>query len=185
MTMKFSPRFDQALILAALAHEGQYRKDTCIPYLIHPVHVAMLLERHGFPEPVVLAGLLHDVLEDMDFDSEQIRTSFAKTFSAFRDSAGDAERFHQAVTAFLRAEFGDDVIEMVEAVTERKEAEGRPRSWRTRKDEQLAHVSAMTPDAAAVKAADAVHNARSILRDLQSGGLAVLRRFNCSPEETL
>lgn len=46
----FSRRFDQALMLAAVVHGGVRRKGTVIPYLAHPVHVARLLEKHGFPE---------------------------------------------------------------------------------------------------------------------------------------
>jgi (p)ppGpp synthase/HD superfamily hydrolase len=185
MMMQFSSRFDQALIVAALAHRSQVRKDTCIPYVMHPFHVAVLLERHGFPEPVVVAGLLHDVLEDTDFDSAAVRESFAATFPAFRELGGTAEPFRGAMIAFIRSQFGEDVLAMVEAVTEKKEAAGRKRPWRTRKDEQFAHVAAMSLNAAAVKAADTVHNARSILRDLQSRGSAVFHRFNCSPLELL
>src|SRR5947207_5909922 len=65
--VSFSESFDQALILATLAHDRQPRKGTLIPYIMHPVHVARLLERHGYSEEVVIAGLLHDVLEDAKF----------------------------------------------------------------------------------------------------------------------
>ena len=54
---KFSGRFDQALIVAALAHQSQKRKGTAVPYLMHPFHVALLLERHGFSEDVVIAAM--------------------------------------------------------------------------------------------------------------------------------
>jgi (p)ppGpp synthase/HD superfamily hydrolase len=62
----FTPRLHQALDLAALAHNGQARKDPglAIPYVSHVCGVAFLLAAHGFEEDVVVAGLLHDVLED-------------------------------------------------------------------------------------------------------------------------
>ena len=59
----YSERIDEALRLATTAHCGQDRKGTQIPYVMHPVHVARLLERHGCTEEVIIAGILHDVLE--------------------------------------------------------------------------------------------------------------------------
>jgi len=62
----FTDRLHRALDLAALAHAGQARKDPglAIPYVSHVCGVAFLLAAHGFEEDVVVAGLLHDVLED-------------------------------------------------------------------------------------------------------------------------
>jgi (p)ppGpp synthase/HD superfamily hydrolase len=57
-------RVETAARLAAKAHAGQKRKADGSPYIVHPFMVAMVLARHGFPEAVVAAGLLHDVLED-------------------------------------------------------------------------------------------------------------------------
>jgi (p)ppGpp synthase/HD superfamily hydrolase len=61
-----SERLHRAIDLAARAHHGQFRKDKDIriPYVAHVFGVAMLLNSHGFSEDVVIAGLLHDVLED-------------------------------------------------------------------------------------------------------------------------
>jgi (p)ppGpp synthase/HD superfamily hydrolase len=61
-----SERLHRAIDLAARAHAGQFRKDKDIriPYVAHVFGVAMLLESHRFSEDVVIAGLLHDVLED-------------------------------------------------------------------------------------------------------------------------
>jgi hypothetical protein len=57
-------RFERALVFAARAHAGTNRKGTSIPYITHPVQVARILERYGFDENLVIAGLLHDVIED-------------------------------------------------------------------------------------------------------------------------
>lgn len=45
-----TPRFTRALALAAGAHEGQARKGTGIPYIVHPVGVAALVARYGGDE---------------------------------------------------------------------------------------------------------------------------------------
>jgi len=73
----------------------------------------------------------------------------------------------------------------VRAVTEAKSDGPVKRPWRERKDKQLAHISQMNRDQAAVKAADALHNSRSVLRDVQRDGLDTFGRFNCPVEETL
>jgi (p)ppGpp synthase/HD superfamily hydrolase len=144
----FSPRLDAALKLAAHAHRNQVRKGTDIPYIAHPVAVAFLLAGHGFGEDLVIAGLLHDVVEDCDIELGQ-----------------------------LEAAFGPSVARLVEAVSETKTAGGVERPWEERKAEKLAHLHAGGPDVAALKAADALHNVQSILADMREVGPAVWERF--------
>ena len=55
-----------AIELAARAHRGQVRKGSGVPYLIHPLNVAKLLIQEGCEEEVVVAGLMHDTVEDTD-----------------------------------------------------------------------------------------------------------------------
>jgi (p)ppGpp synthase/HD superfamily hydrolase len=55
----------RATLFAARAHAGQARKGAAAePYVNHVIEVAELLAAHGAPLPVVLAGLLHDTVED-------------------------------------------------------------------------------------------------------------------------
>ena len=75
----FSASVDAAMTLAAAAHEGQRRKGTEIPYVMHPNHVARILDRHGCGEHLVIAGLLHDVVEDARFDDVQWRDRDGKS----------------------------------------------------------------------------------------------------------
>ena len=58
----FSPRIDLAIRIASVGHALDVRKGTALPYIAHPVSVARLLERDGWPEDVVIAGYLHQVL---------------------------------------------------------------------------------------------------------------------------
>ncbi|HET9223465.1 MAG TPA: HD domain-containing protein, partial [Roseiflexaceae bacterium] len=152
----FSPRYDAALALAARAHRLQLRKGTDLPYIAHPVHVSLILIRHGFGEDLAIAGLLHDVVEDTDVPLDQIA-----------------------------AEFGDQVAELVDAVSETKSADGAERPWEERKVEKLAHLLAGGPDVAALKAADAIHNARSVAADLRQSGPSVWGRFKRGADQTL
>jgi hypothetical protein len=184
-TTAFSERFDQALILASLAHDGVPRKGTVFPYIMHPVHVASVLERHGFSEHVAIAGLLHDVLEDAKFGAPALQNTLRRTFTEFESAEATEAAFRAATEAFIESRFGREVPDLVLAVTEAKTEGNEKRPWRVRKDEQIAHISQMNRGAAALKAADALHNSRSVLRDVQRDGIETLRRFNCSIEETL
>ena len=47
-----------------------------MPYIEHPMAVAMILDRAGFAEEVVIAGLLHDVVEDTDATLDEVRGRF-------------------------------------------------------------------------------------------------------------
>ncbi|GEM_PF-6492761 len=69
-----SERLHRAIDLAARAHTGQFRKDTdmAIPYVAHVYGVALLLQFHGFAEDVVVAGLLHDILEDSPTYADEV-----------------------------------------------------------------------------------------------------------------
>ena len=152
----FSARYDAALVLAAVAHRNQLRKGSDLPYIAHPVHVSMILVRHGFGDDMAIAGLLHDVVEDTDVPLDRIR-----------------------------AGFGPEIARLVEAVSETKTADGVELPWEQRKAEKLAHLQAGGPDVAALKAADAIHNAHSIVTDLQQVGPSVWARFKRGPEQTV
>ncbi len=89
----------------------------------------------------------------------------------------DPWAFRSAFLEFLPAEFGRTVFDLVMAVTEAKNDGNPPRDWLERKREQLSRLTAASPDEAALKAADALHNIECTLRDLRRTGLGVLDRF--------
>ena len=61
----FSTSIERALRAAIEAHDGQIRKGlTPAPYIVHPLHVALMLARWSQDESVILAGLMHDAVED-------------------------------------------------------------------------------------------------------------------------
>jgi (p)ppGpp synthase/HD superfamily hydrolase len=53
----------QVIDYAARRHQGEYR-DSGHPYLSHVLSTGFLLSRLGFPKEIVMAGILHDTLED-------------------------------------------------------------------------------------------------------------------------
>ena len=72
-----SPRLLEAICFAALAHEDQHRKfPEGTPYIAHACAVALVLARCGYDEDTVIAGLLHDVIEDTNHTPEEIEEVF-------------------------------------------------------------------------------------------------------------
>ena len=73
----FSETIERALEVAAEAHDGQGRRNRPgVPYLVHPIHIALILTRLGCDETTVVAGILHDVVEDSDWSIERIEIEF-------------------------------------------------------------------------------------------------------------
>jgi GTP diphosphokinase / guanosine-3',5'-bis(diphosphate) 3'-diphosphatase len=68
---------DLAINFASEAHSGQTRKSG-EPYIIHPLAVADTLIEWGMDIDTVLAGLLHDTVEDTDVTLDQIETLFGR-----------------------------------------------------------------------------------------------------------
>lgn len=68
-----------ALEFSARAHKDQFRKDELkTPYFSHPAGIGLILAQTGCREEVVMAGILHDVIEDTEFTYEDIVESFGK-----------------------------------------------------------------------------------------------------------
>src|ERR1043165_7482517 len=60
----YSDAINHAFAFAAKHHDRQVRKGTKLPYLTHPANVAVILTRYGCDDETVVAGILHDVVED-------------------------------------------------------------------------------------------------------------------------
>jgi (p)ppGpp synthase/HD superfamily hydrolase len=65
-----------AIEFAMHAHRGHFRKGTRIPYIVHPLNVGRILLEYGCSEVVVIAGILHDTVEDTPIAIEDIRARF-------------------------------------------------------------------------------------------------------------
>lgn len=63
---------DRALLFAANCHEGQVRKGTSRPYIVHPIETMEILSEMKADISLLIAGLLHDTLEDTSATEEEI-----------------------------------------------------------------------------------------------------------------
>ena len=159
------PRIADALVYASIAHAGQMRKGTGLPYSTHLLAVASSVAEHGGTVEQVVAGLLHDVVED----------------------CGGLPRL-----ADVRARFGDEVARMVEALSDSTAEDRSDKApWKQRKETYLAELREHAGTGAPyllVSLADKTHNAESIVADLTDPtgdpGLAVFDRFSAGADQT-
>lgn len=78
MNIETLDRLNRAIEFATTAHEGQYRKNTTIPYITHPFMVGTLLAEAGCAPKLIMAGYLHDTLEDTAVTENEILENFGK-----------------------------------------------------------------------------------------------------------
>lgn len=155
--------FRQALRFALDYHTGQTRKGTAVPYIVHPVAVGETLAYH-YPDnlELVLAGVLHDVVEDTDATLEQIERRFGPTVTALVDAVTKPEHL---------PDLPDDPEER----------------WQVKRDAQLQKLRNADDDAHRLKAADALANLDSLARDLRDTETRseVWKRFQGTSTQTL
>lgn len=68
---------EHAINVASESHKGQKRKSG-EPYIIHPLAVAATLIDWGMDIDTILAGVLHDTVEDTDMSLEELESTFGK-----------------------------------------------------------------------------------------------------------
>ncbi|CBL43868.1 Guanosine-3\',5\'-bis(Diphosphate) 3\'-pyrophosphohydrolase [gamma proteobacterium HdN1] len=77
-------QIQKAYTFAASAHEGQFRR-TGDPYIAHPLAVSMILADMHMDAPSIMAGLLHDVIEDTHVSKEAVKQEFGETVANLVD----------------------------------------------------------------------------------------------------
>lgn len=103
---------EKAYIIAKKAHDGQMRKDGK-PYITHPLEVSVILAEWGADKETIIAGLLHDVVEDTSLSQEQVENEFGPTVS----------ELVEGVTKFTQVDFAgnasmDDEVETLRRLFE-------------------------------------------------------------------
>lgn len=142
----YSDRINHAFAFAAKHHDRQVRKGTRLPYLTHPANVAIILTRYGRDEETVIAGILHDVIEDC------VREGWTREMLVDR----------------IAAKFGEAVLDTVLSVTKRRtDEDGVEFSRDEIRTDYLGRLGAASDAARWVCAADKVHNAGATLADLR------------------
>ncbi len=126
-----SERVEKAVEMARKAHEGQLRK-TGEPYINHPLAVKKILEEWGMDEDTIIAGILHDTVEDTNLTLDDIRKEFGESvaflvdgvtkLSTARDGMRDIDTYlPETKNNFLRLmiALGDDIRVLIIKLADR------------------------------------------------------------------
>ncbi|MDD6328848.1 MAG: bifunctional (p)ppGpp synthetase/guanosine-3',5'-bis(diphosphate) 3'-pyrophosphohydrolase [Lachnospiraceae bacterium] len=92
---------DKAYAIAAEAHKDQKRKSG-EPYIIHPLCVAIILAELELDKETIVAGILHDVVEDTVLTTEQIAEAFSEEIALLVEG----------VTKLTQLDLSQDKIEL-------------------------------------------------------------------------
>lgn len=124
----------EAVDFAKHAHSGQFRKDGVTPYVYHPLKVATtLFKMDEVTEDIVIAALLHDVLED------------CKHISANE----------------IKDKFGENVLKLVQELTNASK-ENKNLSRTERKALDRKKIANISKEAKLIKLADRIDNLRDL-----------------------
>lgn len=155
--MILTHRLQYAINEASRLHRDQFRKDNLkTPYVTHVIGVMILLSSATQDEDVLIAGLLHDALEDvLDYTEERLKETF-----------------------------GERVLDIVLGVTEVYKLRGeKAPSWKIEKLGYIEHLRESSDDSILVSIADKIQNTRGYIELLNTEGIGMLARFGGGHDE--
>lgn len=157
--LKPTPQIEKAIRTASKYHAGQMRKSSGkkVPYLSHLLNVAEILAKHTGDEDTLIAGLLHDMIEDTDYSPED-----------------------------LIKDFSSEICDIVLAVSESQDVvRDRKASWEDRKKSYLENLKRGSEKALMVSSADKIHNLSSMIEAYRDCGEDLWKNFNAPPDKKL
>lgn len=89
--------------LAKVNHQGQ-KRNSGEDYIIHPLHVAMILADMNMDSATIIAGLLHDTIEDTSVTYEDIEKKFGKEIAELVDGVTKLKKLNYKSKAEKQAE---------------------------------------------------------------------------------
>lgn len=156
--MLYNNKISKAISFSIKTHEvyqKQKRKGKDIPYIVHPLTVGIILSRACADENTVVAGILHDTIED----------------------SVPEKKVSQKM---LRERFGTEVAKLVQSVSETKEL-----SWEDRKKEIVERIKTFTHNSLLIKSADLISNITEIVDDYEHSSEAVFKNFGAPKEKLI
>jgi len=157
--MIYTNKIQKAIHFSIAVHEEpvkQKRKGKDIPYVTHPLTVGLILSQAGASEDVVVAGILHDTIED-------------------------CEPYGSVTKEIIAEKFGGVVAELVLSVSEKDKG----LTWHERKEKALVEIASFSYDSLLVKSGDVISNNTELIADFARDGEETFKRFNASKEEAL
>lgn len=153
----YSYRIEQAIRAAAILHKGQLRKGTApLPYITHLMAVTMIVGDYTNDEDTIITALLHDTLEDTDYTSAE-----------------------------LEEDFGGEVRELIEQISELSDDSEKQKSWAERKRIYAKNLKKASEKALIVCAADKIHNMRMVVEEYYDDHTRFLQEFKGTLDERM
>ncbi len=158
--MKYTPKIRKAVRFAIKVHEldqKQKRKGKDIAYITHPMTVALILARVNAPENIIVAGLLHDTIEDCSVNCP-------------------------VTVEDIINNFGNEVAELVNSLTE----QNPDLPWAERKKEVLQNIrEKFSSESILLKSADVLANGTEIVDDYRENGEDIFARFKAGKTQKI
>lgn len=153
----YSYRIEQAIRAVAVLHQGQERKGIVpIPFATHLYSVGFMLLDYTDDEDVVIAGFLHDTLEDTDYTYDE-----------------------------LKSDFGEKVAELVDTLTEPASTREDKLSWLETKKIYADNLKHGNKEASMIAAVDKIHNFRSMVEEYYHDHNRFLKDFGKNLDERI
>ena len=143
----YTARIRRSIVMAADAHKNQVRKEKMIPFISHPLGVALRISLMRKPKPtdvLICAAILHDTLEDTKLSAHAIKK-----------------------------EFGPEVLRIVCACTE----PSKSLAWEERKFRMIRRMKRAQMDVLILCCTDKIDNLQSILDSLLAEDLKTAKEF--------
>ncbi|WP_097006336.1 HD domain-containing protein [Lacrimispora amygdalina] len=145
----------KAIKVAILAHDGQRRKGSCMPYIVHPTECGFIAAEITDNADIIAAAILHDTLEDTDITYD-----------------------------YLAKNFNHNIADMVKALSENKRKElSSSITWEERKKESIKHYKKLDQGTKIILLTDKLSNLRSLDEDYKFLGEEVWEKFNMKKKE--
>lgn len=142
--------FERALQFAMTAHQGQVRKGSSIPYIVHPIETALIAMTLSDDQEVIIAAMLHDVIEDTPYGAKEIADAFGERVARLVQSESENKRKDQDASA----------------------------TWKIRKQEFIDSLSEKTKDEKIIALADKLSNMRATYEGYRKNGENFWQRFH-------
>ncbi len=144
-------KIEEALIYATIMHQGKKRKLSGTPSILHSLEVAQIISTMTDDEDIIVAGILHDIVEDTDGTLEEIK-----------------KRFGESVAFFVSSESEENYPQ-----------ETRDMSWKRRKEDSLRVLKNTNDQGVRILwLADKLSNIRSLAGNYSEQGEKMWENFN-------
>ncbi len=146
-------RVVRAFEFAYNAHKGTKRKATNVPYITHPLSVAVNLMKSNASEDLVVAGLLHDLIEDEGVKLSEISTLFGENVASLVKGASEPTKLRESTS-------------------------DPKKTWKKRKQHTIDFIRDADKDLKLLSCADKLSNIKDTIEDYNRLGEELWNKFN-------